>query len=146
MIYTNDTCSFFCRSICCEVKGKVSGSGGGRTRWSENNLKLQRTHVAHSGHLPMRSFNTGTLLFPEKQRAFFSQRELRVLCACLAAAFRFRSPCRVFTKGPRNSINLRGRAAEFGSAQPLSSASGIRCHLAKAASNYIFLSRLLYPR
>lgn len=116
---------------------------------SENNLKFQRTHVVHLGHLPMRSFNTGTLslsffflfFFPEKQPAFFSQREFRALCACSAAAFRFRSPCRVFTKGPRNSIILRGRSAEFGSVQPLSSLSGIQCHLTKAASNYIFLSR-----
>lgn len=92
------------------------------------------------------SLSPSLSLFPEKQPAFFSQRELRALCACSAAAFRFRSPCRVFTKGSRNSINLRGRAAEFGSVQPLSSASGIRCHLTKAASNYIFLSRLLYPR
>lgn len=83
---------------------------------------------------------------PEKQPAFFSQRELRALCACSAAAFKFRSPSRVFTKGSRNSINLRGRAAEFGSVQPLSSVSGIQCHLTKAASNYIFLPRLLYPR
>lgn len=128
----NIACSHYCHFIC--------GDG-----WSENNLKLQHARVLDSRAPPRELVQHRDSLFPRKQPAFFSQRELAALCARPAAAFRFRSPRRGFTKGPRNAINLRGRAAEFGWAQPLSSASGIRCHLTKAASNYIFLSRLLYP-